>query len=127
MYRFLLVDDEINISKALRRLLLNNAIAPQLPEFMVTIHDSPHCDAPGLARAATKKAGRRRPRPNPPRLPSASLGVAQFRGASRLTRKLPHQRDQVGSRCSAFWRNLVQPTSLAAGVLVGLAVPYSGS
>jgi len=41
MYRFLLVDDEINISKALRRLLLNNAIAPQLPEFMVTIHDSP--------------------------------------------------------------------------------------
>jgi len=28
MYRFLLVDDEINVSKALRRLLLNTAIAP---------------------------------------------------------------------------------------------------
>ena len=41
MYRFLLVDDEINVSKALRRLLLNNAITPHLPEFTVTIHDSP--------------------------------------------------------------------------------------
>lgn len=41
MYRFLLVDDEINISRALRRLLLNKAIAPQLPEFTVTVHDSP--------------------------------------------------------------------------------------
>ncbi len=41
MYRFLLVDDEVNVSKALHRLLLNNAVAPQLPEFMVTIHDGP--------------------------------------------------------------------------------------
>jgi len=41
MYRFLLVDDEINVSKALRRLLLNTAIVPQLPEFTVVIHESP--------------------------------------------------------------------------------------
>jgi len=41
MYRFLLVDDEINVSRALRRLLLNKAIVPQLPEFTVIMQDSP--------------------------------------------------------------------------------------
>jgi len=44
MYRLLLVDDEINISKALRRVLHNTAIAPQLSELtvMMTTHRSRH-------------------------------------------------------------------------------------